>query len=53
MYQLGKAKVRIHGEADREKLTTATERFMKQIHKRSDKKCPQKKSVSTIQKKPN
>lgn len=32
-YKIGNAVVRIHGEADQEKLKTATEKFMKKVHK--------------------
>ena len=33
-YKIGPAIVRIHGEADREKIKAATERFLKQIEKK-------------------
>ena len=33
-YKIGPAIVRIHGEADREKIKSATERFLKQIEKK-------------------
>ena len=53
MYKVGKANVRIHGEADREKLNSATQRFVKQIHKRRVTKCLNLKSASTTPKIPN
>lgn len=33
-YKIGNAIVRIHGEADKEKIKAATERFLKQIEKK-------------------
>lgn len=33
-YKIGPAIVRIHGEADTEKIKAATERFLKQIEKK-------------------
>lgn len=32
-YRVGNAIVRIHGEVDQERLKTATEKFMKKVHK--------------------
>ena len=37
-YKIGPAIVRIHGEADTEKIKAATERFLKQIEKRKRRK---------------
>lgn len=31
-YRVGNAVVRIHGEADQEKLKAATEKFLKKVH---------------------
>lgn len=33
-YKIGPAIVRIHGEADKEKIKAATERFLKQVEKK-------------------
>lgn len=37
-YKIGPAIVRIHGEADREKIKSATERFLKRVEARKKKK---------------
>ena len=37
-YRIENAIVRIHGEADKEKIKAATERFLKQIEKKNKEK---------------
>ena len=38
-YKIGNAIVRIHGEADKEKIKSATERFLKQVEKKKKEKA--------------
>lgn len=37
-YKINNATVRIHGEADKEKIKAATERFLKRIEKKKKEK---------------
>ena len=37
-YKIGSATVRIHGEANKEKIKAATEKFLKQVEKKKKEK---------------
>lgn len=42
MYQLGKAKVRIHGSTNREQLETAVEKFIRSVEHQKRKETNEK-----------